>query len=138
MTLTLIRTKFLSDRTIGALHIDDVLFCDTLEPSRSRQMYGLIPDGTYGITLKVQSPKYLQVATYRKINARMPRLLKVPGREGILIHPGNRPEDTRGCILVGKLNINDNLQESRNTFFELYRRMQQAEQKGESINIFVI
>lgn len=32
----------------------------------------------------------------------MPRLLYVPGRSGILFHPGNYAVDTRGCILLGR------------------------------------
>lgn len=138
MDLTLIRTKFLSDRTIGALHINDVLFCDTLEPMRERTTHPCIKAGTYEITLNVQSPKYLQVAAYKCINARMPRLMKVPNREGILIHPGNKPDDTQGCILVGELTIENELQNSRNKFFELYRLMQTAVKKGECIRIFII
>lgn len=138
MTLTLIRTKYLSDRTIGALHVDDVLFCDTMEPARNLRAFGLIPSGDYQITLKVQSPHFLQSSTYKKINARLPRLLHVPGRDGILIHVGNFPEDTRGCILVGKLNTSNDLMESIPTFWQLYRKMQRAVQKGEPINIFVI
>lgn len=138
MDITLIRTKFLSDRTIGALHINDRLFCDTMEPARSLKIYGMIPHGEYTITLNVQSPRFLQVSTYKSINARLPRLLNVPGRDGILIHPGNYPKDTRGCILVGQLAPSTDLQNSRNTFFELYRLMQQASSRGEPIKIFVI
>lgn len=138
MELSLIRTKFLSDRTIGALHINDRLFCDTMEPAHSLNIYGMIPQGEYTITLNVQSPRFLQVSTYKSINARLPRLLNVPGRDGILIHPGNYPKDTRGCILVGQLTPLTDLQNSRNTFFELYRLMQQASSRGEAIRIFVI
>lgn len=29
-------------------------------------------------------------------------IVNVTGRSGILIHPGNTPKDTRGCILIGK------------------------------------
>jgi hypothetical protein len=29
-------------------------------------------------------------------------VLAVPNRDGILLHPGNLPRDTEGCILIGK------------------------------------
>jgi hypothetical protein len=51
-----------------------------------------IPAGTYLCPL-AWSDRYRQL---------MPRLLYVPKRTGILIHSGNYPGDTHGCILVGK------------------------------------
>lgn len=138
MTLSLIRTKYLSDRTIGALHIDDVLFCDTLEPSNFKRAFSAIPVGEYTVTLNVQSPKFLLSALYKDINAMLPRLLGVQGRGGILIHIGNYPRDTQGCILVGKLNDNNDLQDSRTTFNSLYKRLKEADRRGEQIRIFII
>ena len=37
----------------------------------------------------------------QKYGGRFPCLLDVPGFSGVMIHPGNTAEDTRGCLLPG-------------------------------------
>ena len=51
----------------------------------------IIPAGTYEVR-NTYSPKF------RKD---LPLLIGVPGRDGIRIHTGNKPEHSLGCILVG-------------------------------------
>lgn len=49
-----------------------------------------IPEGTYTVTTSVVSPKMSQKKIYMDIcKGKVPRLLNVPGYEGILIHIGN-------------------------------------------------
>ena len=50
----------------------------------------IIPAGTYPIAV-TWSPKFKRM---------LPILLNVPGRSGIRLHRGTRPEHSRGCILV--------------------------------------
>ena len=92
--------------TIGKLYIDGAYFCDTLEDTdrldkgmtaaqlAAKKIPGqtAIPEGTYKVIVNV-SPKFKRL---------LPRLVNVPGYEGILIHRGNTPADTAGCILVGE------------------------------------
>ena len=92
--------------TIGKLYIDGTYFCDTLEDTdrldkgmtaeelASKKIPGqtAIPEGTYKVIVNV-SPKFKRL---------LPRLVNVPGYEGVLIHRGNTPADTAGCILVGE------------------------------------
>lgn len=138
MKLLLIRNTYAADYTGGCLLIDGVGFCDTLEPVR-KKVFGSIPEGMYQITLNVQSPKFANVATYKEIGYRMPRLLDVPKRDGILIHPGNDAmKDSSGCILVGVLTSPGWLSKSRDTFFTLYRKMQEAVGRGEQLTIQII
>ena len=66
---------------------------------------------------------------------RMPRLLDVPGFDGILVHTGNTALDTKGCILVGKNTKVGQLTESRDTFEKLYKLMRAAADRGENISI---
>lgn len=87
------------DYTIGRMTVDGMRFSDTLElpialpdgrtnvPNKTA-----IPQGIYDIVVNV-SPKFRRL---------LPRLLNVPGRDGILIHRGNKPSDITGCILPGE------------------------------------
>lgn len=68
----------------------------------------------------------------------MPRLLNVPGFEGVLIHPGNTPLDTFGCILVGENKVKGKLINSRETFKNLYKQLRTAADNKEEITIEIV
>jgi hypothetical protein len=119
MKITVIRGIKQDKYTIGKLYIDGVYFCDTMEDkdrgltqntplSKIKEIKvpkeTAIPSGTYKVTLDVVSPKYSVRSAYQFCGGKVPRLLNVPGYEGILIHIGNYYTDTEGCILVGKSN----------------------------------
>ena len=76
--------------TLGKLHLDKTLLCVTLEPSQKSGK--LIPKGLYDIDISF-SPKF---------GKPMCELVNVPERDNILIHTGNFPIQTKGCILVGE------------------------------------
>ena len=140
--------------TIGRLYVDGVYFCNTLEDRdrglkqtdsksliASKKVYGetAIPKGEYSVVLNVLSPKYAGVSWYKqKTGGYMPRLLAVPGFDGILIHPGNTAVDTLGCILVGKNTQVGRLTQSKDTFAALYKKMKAAWDKGEGISIEIV
>ena len=50
----------------------------------------IIPCGTYEVRV-TWSPKFKRM---------LPLVMDVPGRSGIRVHRGTRPEHSRGCILV--------------------------------------
>ena len=50
----------------------------------------IIPEGTYPVRV-TWSPKFKRM---------LPIVLNVPGRSGIRVHQGTKPEHSRGCILV--------------------------------------
>lgn len=139
--------------TIGRFYIDGIFYCNTLEDAdrglhqsqgaeyvRKKKIAGetAIPKGTYGVSMNTTSPKYAAVAWYWNFcQGKMPRLLAVPGFDGILIHPGgsNGPLDTRGCILVGRNTKVGKLTDSRACFQQIYKLMKQAADDGEEITI---
>jgi hypothetical protein len=79
--------------TTGELQIEGEHFCWTLEDPWLDNAVGksCIPTGTYRVVLSLST----------RFRRDMPRLIGVPGRLGILVHPGNTDADTEGCILVG-------------------------------------
>jgi len=96
MRLTLKRTTFTPQSTIGELSVDGRFVCHVLEDvvrPAGQKVFGktAIPAGTYGVIVNMS-------ARFRML---MPLLLKVPGFEGVRIHAGNTAADTLGCLLVG-------------------------------------
>jgi GH24 family phage-related lysozyme (muramidase) len=96
LELHLQRTALLSDRALGNItrngaHV--VFTCeDKVRPAGVKVANATaIPAGRYRVTVDY-SPTF---------NKNLPRLQAVPGFAGILMHGGNGPEDSRGCILVG-------------------------------------
>lgn len=98
MKIDIIRIAYRQKYTIGRMSIDGVYFCDTLELPleingvRNVRQQCCVPAGTYKVIMK-QSARF---------GMKLPLLLNVPDRQGILIHAGNTSKDTAGCILVGE------------------------------------
>lgn len=137
--------------TISNLYIDGKWFCNCLEDadrgldnSMSEDMIRTlkkpsitaIPRGTYEITLDVVSPKYSKVQFYKDVcNGKVPRLKNVKGFDGILIHAGNTDKDSSGCLLVGQNKVKGQVVNSKETFKQLYKLLQDGKSKGEKIII---
>ncbi|MBS7810105.1 DUF5675 family protein [Roseococcus pinisoli] len=103
MDLLLTRQVIAGEATIGTLEIDGEFQCHTLEDlERSKKIHGktAIPPGSYRLTLE-ESPRLSDRYAKQGRSRLIPRLHDVQNFSGILIHIGNKPEDTDGCILVG-------------------------------------
>ena len=102
--------------TIGHLYANGEYVCDTIEDTdrglrddmevneiTKKKVYGetAIPTGTYEITMNEYSNKFGAKAAYKPYGGFLPRLINVKGYSGVLIHIGNYPTDSLGCILVG-------------------------------------
>ena len=94
MELTVKRRSFTSQSTQGELSINGEFECYTLEPVvRTDDIKPrAIPLGRY----------QLKLAMSHKFNMRTPWLQNVPDFTDVEIHPGNYPEDTDACTLVGQ------------------------------------
>ena len=147
MEILIKRIAKLPKYTIGKMYINGNYFSDTLEDTdrhltqhmpleeiQSKKVYGktAIPTGSYSITLDVISPKFKNRSWAKPWKCKLPRLLNVPGYEGVLIHVGNKPEDTLGCILVGENKVKGQVVNSVSTFNKL---MYILTENKEDINI---
>lgn len=124
--------------TIGHVFLNGEYFCDSAEDTdrglssemslteileKKVKSKTAIPTGSYQVTLNVVSPRFSKSTKYDFCSGKLPRLLNVPGYDGVLIHIGNTPQDTDGCILLGKNNVKGQVVESTSTFKEFYNRI---------------
>lgn len=143
MKLKVKRVALKDTYTIGRFSIDGVYFADSLEDKvrdlnqdgdlnddGEGKIFGetAIPYGKYKVELNV-SPKFKR---------KLPRLINVPHFDGILIHAGNTPKDTHGCILIGKNTLIGKITNSRYYENILVNKIQKAIDAGEKITIEIV
>lgn len=154
MKLKLVRKWKKETYTIGVLYVDGKYMCETCEDKdrELKQTDSLakiqavklpnetaIPTGVYKVRMDIISPKYSQIDFFKELcGGKMPRIMNVPGFEGILFHPGSSALDSSGCILVGKNKIKGGLTMSRATFSELYTKMKKAHENKEQITLEIV
>ena len=134
MELKLIRKEFTDKSTIGELYVNGKFECFTLEDkdrkleSGCKKEYAVtaIPRGTYQVVNSFSNrfQKYL------------PELINVPQFSGVRIHPGNKAEDSEGCILVGTTKAKDFIGNSRVAFAALFSKIKAVEKK-EKITLII-
>ncbi|MCA0235441.1 MAG: DUF5675 family protein [Bacteroidetes bacterium] len=90
--------------TVSILEIDGVFFGFILEDGfRENKVPGetRIPGGRYRILPRTEGKFYTKYKSRFK-HRFVPHLQDVPGFTFILMHIGNGPDDSRGCLLVGR------------------------------------
>ena len=151
MKLTLKRIFKGPKYTIGHLSINGVYECDTLEPpymgtkqtdsiefiKSTKKGNTAIPSGVYNINMNIISPKFKDRSWAIPYKGILPRLENVKGFEGVLIHVGNKPQDTLGCILVGENKVKGQVINSTASFNKLMKLLLQANIDGEDIELTV-
>lgn len=134
MELEVKRVALREGYTIGRLYVDGVYWCDTLEDrvrdlEREAKVPGqtAIPAGRYAVVVN-RSPKFGRL---------LPRLVGVPGFEGVLIHRGNTAADTAGCILPGENRVVGKVLNS--TYWEkrITDHLLAAQGRGERIELII-
>lgn len=140
--------------SIGHLYdADGKYICDTIEDTDRGLTQGMkvedilkvkvksktaIPRGRYRVTLDVVSPKFSLKPYYKNFcGGKVPRLLDVPGFDGILIHKGVSERSSAGCIIVGYNTVKGMVTNSQSAFEKVYRILKGYWDKGEKIYIEV-
>ena len=119
--INITRTYRKNSYTIGKLYVNGSYVCNTLELHDSTY-YGedfvlgksAIPVGVYTLATCVWSPKF---------NGFRPRITDFKYSKNILIHEGNKPEDTEGCILVGNNLVTGMVLNSKATLEKLQKKL---------------
>ena len=127
------RCSFTEESTISNVTVNDLFVCFFLEDKDRKledggtKIYGrtAIPRGFYEVKMDY-SPKYKK---------NMPHVLDVPQYEGIRIHPGNKADDTEGCLIPGLAYKKDWVSESRVAYEKLLSMMLNAWTAGEKVTL---
>lgn len=143
MELKVYRLSDNGESTIGALFINDVFQCYTIEDEeRTEKVFGetRIPEGTYKITLRTEGGHHEKYKSKYRFHKGMLWVRDVPNFEFILIHVGNTDLDTAGCLLVGNSPNNNKLSkgfvgDSSTAYTNMYKKVIQAMDNCEEITI---
>ena len=130
VNLLIIRDTFTKESTIGKLFINGESFCDTLENPyiNNERNISCIPKGQYNVRLRLARESATRDYLHLLVQ-------DVPNRKWILVHIGNYPSQTQGCILVGNGREQDAVNNSRLAMDLLIKEILNL--GGENINLII-
>lgn len=140
MELKLVRKTFGETFTKGKLFINNGFQCYIIEDKDRKleikdnvkvQNLTCIPRGNYKVIVSMS----------QHFGKLLPEILNVPQFSGVRIHSGNSSKDTEGCLLVGSINDNDNvdwISGSKDAFNNLFPKIQKAFSDGEEITLEIV
>ena len=130
VNLLLIRDTFTKESTIGKLFINGESFCDTLENPyiNNERNISCIPEGQYKVRLRLARESATRDYLHLLVQ-------DVPNRDFILVHIGNYPSQTQGCILVGNGRQQDVVENSRLAMDLVIKEI--VNLGGENINLII-
>ena len=143
MKLTLTRYSDNKESTLGLLHVDNHFQCYVLEDEfRTNKIFGetRIPEGVYNLILREFGGHHERYKEKYSFHIGMIQLENVPNFRDILIHIGNKDDDTAGCLLTGNTANNNKHEEgfigqSRVAYERLYKKIAPKLKAGENIKI---
>lgn len=132
--------------TLGALYINDVWQCWTLEDVIREPKDGIRVDlAAWVASWKVAGRTAIPAGRYALVLTRsqrfgivLPELVDVPGFSGIRVHAGNRSDDTEGCVLVGEGRQAAAIGQSKLALDALLGRLTRDSKAGERFAIDVV
>jgi len=130
VNLLIIRDTFTDKSTIGTLYINGESFCDTLENPwlDNQRNISCIPEGQYKVRLRLARESATRDYLHLLVQ-------DVPNRDFILLHIGNYPSQTQGCILVGNGREQDIVENSRLAMDLVIKEILNL--GGENINLII-
>lgn len=121
--LLIIRDEFSDKSILGKLYLNGEFYGHTLELSwkDNKKSVSCVPKGVYEARKRGgdESAKY----KYQHVE-----ILNVPDRSKILIHVGNYPKSTKGCVLLGHTRALNFVGDSRKAFYKLMYDLQDFEE----------
>lgn len=143
MKLEVLRFSDNGESTIGALLIDGVFECYTIEDEqRTQKVFGetRIPEGTYPVKFRNEGGHHNRYKVRYDQPHGMLHVINVPNFKYILIHIGNTDDDTAGCLLVGNLPNNNKVSsgfvgQSTEAYIKMYSKVAEKLIAGEEVTI---
>lgn len=131
--------------TTSLLFIGGEFACFILEnPPQDKKIYGntRIPEGVYEIKLRKEGGFHNHYEKkFPAIHKGMLELQDVPDFTFILIHIGNAPKNTDGCLLTGSsysISRPNWISSSTNAYLDVYPKIADALEKGTKVFIEII
>ena len=140
MEIVLGRFRYTDIAITGMLSINGSYRAVSLERPDldNRQSVSCIPCGTYRIGLRTEGGWHNRDSYHpaiKDVHEGMLEILDVPDRTFILLHRGNKPTDTEGCVLIGSSFGTDTIADSVKAYIPFYQEVLAAVKAGEFVTL---